>query len=119
MTRILSPQSPASLQTSLFSEAAARLNRNPTTALLPFEDDLETWLRTILPSYFDGEFAGHQLEFWRWVWSIRSGVRPPPFVAIWSRGGTKSTSAEGGIRRPWSAAQATVWTVYFRHPGSG
>jgi hypothetical protein len=39
-------------------------------------------------------FASHHEEFWRWVWCVQAGERPHPFVAIWPRGGAKSTSAE-------------------------
>jgi hypothetical protein len=49
----------------------------------------------MFPRYFSGEFAEHQQDFWKWVWDISPGVRPPPRVNIWPRGGAKSTSAEG------------------------
>lgn len=39
-------------------------------------------------------FAPHQVEFWNWVWAIQPNERPRPFVALWSRGSGKSTSAE-------------------------
>lgn len=60
----------------------------------------EEWLRVWFPAYvstLDGAsipLADHHHEFWKWVWSLKRGVRPPPFVAIWPRGGGKSTSAE-------------------------
>lgn len=31
---------------------------------------------------------------WEWVWALQLGVRPDPFVSIWSRGFGKSTNAE-------------------------
>lgn len=32
--------------------------------------------------------------FWLWIWALVAGIRPRPFVAIWARGGAKSSSAE-------------------------
>lgn len=58
------------------------------------EDDYETWLRAIFPSYVTASFAEHHRDFWRWAWSIRAGEGAVPFVAIWPRGGAKSTSVE-------------------------
>src|SRR4051812_19960032 len=62
--------------------------------------DWQGWLRTVLPKYVSsptGEpipFAPRHEELWSWVWSIKRGERPRPFVAIWPRGGGKSTTAE-------------------------
>ena len=52
------------------------------------------WLGTLFSAYITGGFAQRHVEFWDWVWSLAPGVRPAPFVAIWPRGGAKSTSAE-------------------------
>ena len=52
------------------------------------------WLTTLFPDYVTGGFADRHTELWDWVWSIKRGVRPAPFVAVWPRGGAKSTSAE-------------------------
>lgn len=65
----------------------------------------ELWLTRVLPAHVgatgdesvaDAEelFAGHHRDFWAWLWSIEPEVRPDPHVAIWPRGGAKSTSAE-------------------------
>lgn len=62
--------------------------------------DYQTWLREWFPSYVSDTagrpiaLAKHHHDFWAWVWSLKRGERPPPFVAIWPRGGGKSTSAE-------------------------
>ncbi len=64
------------------------------------EADWETWLRTLFRTYVSrptGEpipFARRHAELWEWVWGIQLGERVPPLVAIWPRGGAKSTSAE-------------------------
>ena len=60
----------------------------------PPEDDWEAWLHALFPRYTTQSFGQHHREFWDWVWSIRVGVRPNPFIAIWPRGGAKSTSVE-------------------------
>jgi hypothetical protein len=52
------------------------------------------WLTLLFPSYISAGFAPRHEAFWQWVWAIRRGARPLPFVAIWPRGGGKSVSAE-------------------------
>lgn len=56
--------------------------------------DWERWLRLFFPKYTQHSFGAHHRAFWDWVWAIEEGKRPPPFIAIWPRGGAKSTSAE-------------------------
>jgi len=51
-------------------------------------------LSDLFSSYVENDFAQRHVELWEWVWSIRAGRRPHPFVAIWPREGGKSTSAE-------------------------
>lgn len=63
------------------------------------EENYQTWLTTLLPAHFRGmdQFAGHHDEFWAWGWPIAAGepAEPPAYLAIWPRGGAKSTTAEG------------------------
>jgi hypothetical protein len=56
--------------------------------------DWAGWLRTCFPAFFSSEFAAHHEEFWEYVWAIKPEVRPKPFIAVWPRGGGKSSSAE-------------------------
>jgi hypothetical protein len=56
--------------------------------------DWAAWLRTCFPAFFSSDFAPHQEEFWEYVWAIKPDVRPKPFIAVWPRGGGKSSSAE-------------------------
>lgn len=65
---------------------------SPDTPAAPAE--AEAWLRKLFPRYVRAPFAERHREFWRWVWPIELESAPDPFVAIWSRGGGKSTSAE-------------------------
>lgn len=52
------------------------------------------WLRELFPAYVTHPFGPHHEAFWDWVDSLESGTKPRPFVALWPRGGAKSTSAE-------------------------
>jgi phage terminase large subunit-like protein len=54
------------------------------------------WLLTLFPEHVGSLPAAHHALFWRWLWSIPETTRPRPFVAVWPRGGAKSTSAELG-----------------------
>lgn len=49
---------------------------------------------TLFPSYIVAPFAPHMQEFWKHVWNIRKGIKPKAFLAVWFRGGAKSTSCE-------------------------
>src|SRR5690348_16823592 len=53
----------------------------------------EEWLREMFPS-FVRDFAPHHNELWEWVWRIRKDESIEAYIAIWPRGGAKSTSAE-------------------------
>lgn len=57
-------------------------------------DDWRAWLAATFPGYVAHPFGARHVALWEWVWSIRRGVRPPPFIEIVPRGGGKSTSAE-------------------------
>lgn len=57
-------------------------------------DDWRDWLGTLFAAHVSRGFAEHHAEFWTWVWAVRPGERPRPFIAIWPRGGGKSASAE-------------------------
>ncbi len=60
----------------------------------PREDDPEAYLRALAPAAIRAAFGPHQRELIDWAWAIRPGERPRPFVALWPRGGAKSTLAE-------------------------
>src|SRR5260370_24281614 len=59
----------------------------------PDDHDPEKWLREIFPGYVR-DFAPHHTAFWKWLWQIKKGKPIHSYVAIWPRGGAKSTSAE-------------------------
>lgn len=62
-------------------------------------DDWRKWCKTLFPKYFRRSFAPHHVEFWEWVDAIQPLVKPKAFIAVWDRGGAKSTSAETAVVR--------------------
>lgn len=74
--------------------------RSTAAAISPPVQSLTTpwdeWLTERFPSYVAAPFAPRHERYWAWLWAIRLGQRPLPFVGIWPRGGAKSTSAELG-----------------------
>lgn len=62
------------------------------------ERNYRAWLSQLLPQHFRGadQFAEHHEQFWEWAWPIAdaSVADPPAYLAIWPRGGNKSTTAE-------------------------
>jgi hypothetical protein len=57
-------------------------------------DGWRPWLLAIFPDQCQYGFAPHHEDLWRWVWAIEPKARPTPFVAVWARGGAKSSTAE-------------------------
>lgn len=56
--------------------------------------DWQAWLKVLHPAHIRSPFAQRHVQFWEHIWAIERGSAPRPFVAIWPRGGAKSTSAE-------------------------
>ena len=48
----------------------------------------------IYRNIFSRPFGPQHIELFDWAWNVKQGVRANPFVAIWSRGFGKSTTAE-------------------------
>lgn len=55
------------------------------------------WLRFFFPQFVTVGFAPHHVEFWDHLWSIHPDEFRRAFLAIWPRGGAKSTSVELGV----------------------
>lgn len=53
------------------------------------------WLGTMYPGL--DHFAPHQEEVWDWIWAIEADEPTDPFVAIWARGGGKTSTAERAV----------------------
>ena len=73
---------------------AGNLYTPPGDGALELEVDYQRWLKTIFYNYVSSDFSTRHDQFWRWVWDLKRGKRPNPFIAIWPRGGAKTTSAE-------------------------
>ena len=78
--RYASPQELANFYTYMLEEAKS-------------QESWEEWLLAFASSHTRYGFADHHKHFWNWVYSI-ADARPRPYIAIWPRGGAKSTSAE-------------------------
>lgn len=63
----------------------------------PAPTEYYAWLAKIFPTYFSAPLADHHHDFWRWVDEIPVNTSPPPFIAIWPRGGGKSTNTETAV----------------------
>lgn len=63
------------------------------SALRPPDNPLD-WVTAIYRPIFSKPFGPQHKEVFEWSWEIEQKVRPHPFVAIWSRGFGKSTTAE-------------------------
>ena len=57
------------------------------------------WCTSLFPKYFNKPFALRHEELWDWAESIQKDVKPKVFLAIWGRGGAKSTNAEAIVIR--------------------
>lgn len=53
------------------------------------------WLPALFPHLFYHPFVERHEQFWNHIQSIQPGIKPLAFFAIWGRGGTKTTNAEG------------------------
>ena len=87
-----------SLDLVIASELEAR-RRKRAGIILNAPEKWDEWLFTLFPKHFSKPFADRHIEFWKWVESIKKGIRPLPFVGLWGRGGAKSTNAEAAAIR--------------------
>lgn len=72
----------------------------------------DLWLEFFFPRSVPAPFAARHVELWTWLEALMPGTRPRPFVAIWPRGGAKSSSAELGIvRLACKDARRYAWYV--------
>ena len=56
--------------------------------------DWRSWLRSHFLSAVSAPFGKRHVRLWEWFEALRPGVKPPPHVEIWPRGGAKSSTAE-------------------------
>ena len=76
----------------------AKLSKLKTEAekrsALKAPDNPLDWVLAIYRNIFSRPFGPQHIELFDWAWNVKQGVRANPFVAIWSRGFGKSTTAE-------------------------
>ena len=97
---------------SLLQTLADGIDPNAQSVGKPAPDNWREWLPLLFPTYFSAKFADRHQEFWQWVTGIELDSKPDPFVAIWGRGGAKSTNAEATA--VWCGAHDTrryIWYV--------
>lgn len=61
---------------------------------------VETWQEWLLrnfPHVCTHPFAKRHIALWEWIEKLKAGGRPKDFLAIWPRGGGKSSSVEMGV----------------------
>jgi len=80
-------------------QAKAELERRKRLGLIQEEaleapEEWQEWVKEIFPKDVSGSFAQRHIDLMCWIWAIKKGIRPPPFIAIWPRGGGKTTLAE-------------------------
>ncbi len=112
---VLSPQERQAFraETRLLNRLIPQSQATSQQALTQVYPDWRSWLRGNFARYIKAGFALRHIEFWDWIWALQLNNRPRPFVAIWTRGGAKSTSAElacalVGIAQP----QRRKYTIY-------
>ena len=89
-------------------ERRKRLEACPIIAPYHWQD----WLTDLFPAYVTASFAQRHIDLWEWAENIAPDVMPRPFVAIWPRGGAKSTTAEMIVSRMGARnARRYVWYV--------
>lgn len=60
-------------------------------------EDWRAWLASLFPQHATSPPGEHHAALWRWLWSLEAGAPADPFIAVWPRGGAKSTTAELGV----------------------
>lgn len=90
-----------------------RYGLGPANTQRPRDDaPAQEWLTRLYASYVTAPMAQRHTELWQWVDALQPGARPRPLVAIWPRGGAKSTSAElACVRVGYRRARSYVWYV--------
>jgi hypothetical protein len=70
--------------------AAALRRRKAALPSLPWRE----WTARYVPAYTASPFAERHVRAWDWFADLTPGTRPRPLVAVWPRGGGKSSTIE-------------------------
>lgn len=98
---------------SLQIQAQIELERRRRERSNPFPTTWATWLPFMFPVLFNHPFAAHHVEFWNWIDAIAGLAKPRPFIAVWPRGGAKTTAVEAAVVR-MAALQTRKFCLYVR-----
>lgn len=80
---------------SLINEALAwEMALSELDSTIEPPDTWESWLKMFFMPYVTHPYVQRHVDLWEWAWAMERGIRPRPFIGIWPRGGSKSTSAE-------------------------
>jgi predicted phage terminase large subunit-like protein len=74
----------------LEKERIKKLQPTKMQTALPWQK----WLQTNFPSICSSPLADRHIRLWEWVERLTLGERAKSFIAIWPRGGAKSTTVE-------------------------
>lgn len=87
--------------------AALRLRRlrAAATSSPAVDDDWRSWLAKHFPTYVSAGFAPRHERLWFWFADLRRGEPHRAHIALWPRGGAKSSTAELGTA--WLCARKT------------
>jgi len=72
------------------------LRLSQTRPGLPAPSEPEPWLQLLFPHYVSAPFGERHHELWEWFRALELDTDPDPFVAVWPRGGAKTTTVELG-----------------------
>lgn len=93
----ISPQAEPKLALRLRAERERRRREEEGRNLSELPEEIQAWLQSVFPAYFSSPFAQRHTEFWDWIRQLQKGIKPSALIAIWGRGGAKSTSAEVAV----------------------
>jgi hypothetical protein len=79
------------------AEQERRRREEGSLNLTRLPEEIGPWLKEVFPEHFTYNFAPRHEEFWDWIAALQKNVYSRPFIGIWGRGGTKSTSAESAV----------------------
>lgn len=101
------------LEPSLRIRASAEIElRRRIAEDLRKDENWQDWLERLFPDYVTAPFAQRHVDLWEWVELLQPNTRPRPFVAIWPRGGAKSTSAElACVRVGYKQTRRYIWYI--------
>lgn len=89
-----------------------RRRRGSTAESAAYEPDWKKWLHNLFPLYVRAPFAQRHIELWEWIEHLQPNQKQEAFIAIWPRGGAKSTTAElACVRIGAKRSRKYIWYI--------